>query len=399
MKVLLVHNYYQQPGGEDKVVAQELEMLRTNGVVANLYSVHNNKIKNESSFKKVLTGIETIWSPSEYSNIKKVIMDLKPDVVHVHNFFPLISPSIYYLCKQMGIPVVQTLHNYRLLCPGATFLREGKVCEECLQGSVFNSIKYGCYRKSRTQTISVASMIQFNKMLGTWSQKVNKYIALTEFAKNKFVEGGLPGHLISVKPNFIKPVNSDLLNPYPGTTYLLYVGRISAEKGVENLLKAWKLFDLRGSLQLVIVGEGPDKEYLEKKYASDNVIFAGSQGRDSVLQHMAHAKYLIVPSVWYEGFPMTIVESYSVGTPVICSKIGSLAEIVKEEKTGFQFIHDDLQSLIGTLKKALSYEKYEELRVNVSKVFNTRYTEKVNFEAIMNIYHEALQENRYAKAR
>lgn len=391
-RVLLVHNYYQQGGGEDKVVAQEVALLKSRGIEVELYSVHNDMINNQGLVKKAKIALEATWSFSEYKRIKKKIMDMNPDVVHVHNFFPLISPSIYYACNHLNIPVVQTLHNYRLMCPAATFLRENKVCEKCVTGSLANSVINGCYRGSRMQTVPIVSMISLNRMLDTWGKKVDRYIALTEFSKMKFVEGGLPENKIVVKPNFIS--NKPKLESIDTTTenYILYVGRISAEKGVQNLLEAWQRINDKKDMKLIIVGDGQEKEHLFKLYADKTVQFVGNQPTQKVLDYMEHAKYLIVPSIWYEGFPMTIVEAYSVGTPVICSEIGSLQEVVQHEVTGFHFQHDNIRDIQRVISEALNYKNYSSMRKKVIDVFHHNYTEEINYKLLTDIYKSVIKE-------
>lgn len=396
-KVLLVHNYYQQRGGEDKVVAQELELLQSKGIDVRTYSVHNDKIKEQGMVRKALTALETTWSYQEYLNIKKLLMDMKPDVVHVHNFFPLVSPSIYYASRQAGIPVVQTLHNYRLICPAATLMRNNQVCEECLHGSLMNSVKNGCYRNSKVQTLPVASMIKINRMMGTWGRQVNRYIVLTEFAKKKFIQSGLPAERIVVKPNFIKRPGKSASLP-PVKNYIVFVGRLSVEKGVQNLLEAWKLVRNKAETKLLIIGDGPEREGLSRIYDEEGVQFLGNQDAETVLQYMEHARYLVVPSIWYEGFPMTIVESYSVGTPVLCSRIGALEEVVKDAVTGFHFSHDNIEHISETIERALDHNHYEEMRSNVKRAYEALYTEEVSFNQILNIYKDVIEENAYAKA-
>lgn len=401
-KVLLVHNYYQQGGGEDKVFAQEEALLRSKGIEVELYTVHNDLINNQKLMNKAKMALDATWSRTEYKRIKKKLMDMKPDVVHVHNFFPIISPSIYYACNHLNIPVVQTLHNYRLMCPAATFLRENKVCEKCINGSLINSVINGCYRGSRVQTVPLVTMISLNRMLGTWGNKVNRYIALTEFSKRKFIEGGIPEDKITVKPNFISTKDNTESIRNINENYLLYVGRISAEKGVRNLLEAWQHINDQNNMKLMIVGEGPEKEQLSMLYTDKSVEFVGNQSSDKVLEYMKHAKYLIVPSIWYEGFPMTIVEAYSVGTPVICSQIGSLQEVVQNEVTGFHFKHDDIQDIQRVISDAINYEDYSSMRENVIEVFHNNYTEEINYKLLEDIYRSVIEENnngRTAKAK
>ncbi len=390
-KVLIIHNFYQQSGGEDKVVEQESAMLRSRGIETEHYYVHNDSIQSKGLANMAKLAVEAAWSFPEFKRIKELLLRVKPDVVHVHNFFPVISPSVYHVCERLGVPVVQTLHNYRLICPAATFMRGNEVCEKCLHGTLLHSIRHGCYRGSQLQTIPVAAMIKFNELIGTWQHKVSRYIALTEFARDKFAESGIPLDRIAVKPNFIH--HQTVKAKYdPNDRYLLFVGRISAEKGVRNLLQAWSQLEDRGGLRLVIIGDGPQKAELAAAYAQEDIRFLGKQDGDTVLDCMSRAMYVMVPSIWYEGFPMTIVESYSVGTPVLCSRIGALEEIVEDGVTGFHFQHDDLENIKTVIRRAVAYENYAAMRQKVAENYAAHYTEEVNVKQLLAIYSEAMEE-------
>ncbi|OBA08131.1 glycosyl transferase [Paenibacillus polymyxa] len=390
-KVLVIHNFYQQSGGEDKVVEQESAMLRSRGIETEHYYVHNDSIKSKGLANMAKLAVEATWSFPEFRRIKELLLRVKPDVVHVHNFFPVISPSVYHACERLGIPVVQTLHNYRLICPAATFMRGNEVCEKCLHGSLLHSIRHGCYRGSQLQTIPVAAMIKFNELIGTWQHKVSRYIALTQFARDKFAESGLPLDRIAVKPNFIHH-HSVKAKYDPKDRYLLFVGRISVEKGVRKLLQAWSQLENQDGLRLVIIGDGPEKAELAAAYPQEDIRFLGQQDGDTVLNFMSRAMYVMVPSIWYEGFPMTIVESYSVGTPVLCSRIGALEEVVKDGVTGFHFQHDDLENIKTVIRHAVAYENYTAMRQRVAENYAAHYTEEVNVKQLLAIYSEVMEE-------
>lgn len=394
IKVILVHNFYQQSGGEDKVVEKEKKLLEDRGIETDIYSVTNDVISEMSSVQKAALAIQTTWSITQYRKFRNYLIRNKPDVVHFHNFFPLISPSAYYACHSLNIPVVQTLHNYRLLCPAATFLRKNEICEKCLNGSILNSVKNGCYRDSVIQTLPVAAMIKFNKFIRTWNRKVDRYIALTEFAKKKFIEGGIPGSKIVVKPNFIAQ-KEKMPKINEKENYILFVGRISKEKGVDILLSAWeKTLDKKGN-KLLIIGDGPEKKLLEEQYNQHKDIeFLGKLDEDQVLTFMKKAKYLVVPSIWYEGFPMTIIEAFSVGTPVISSNIGSLQEVVVHGKNGFHFNYGDSKALKECLEMALKFNDYQDLIQNTFNIYLNNYTPDINFKMLMNIYNNVMMERK-----
>jgi len=383
LKVLLIHNYYQQSGGEDQVVQNEIDMLRNKGHIVELFKMSNDKLNNLNILEKMGLFINTIWSVSSYKSVLNKINTFNPDIVHFHNFFPLISPSAYYACKKKGKAVVQTLHNYRLVCPAATFLRDGNICEKCLEEGLGNAIKYKCYRNSSTQTATIVSMLQLNKSFKTWTNKVDKYICLTNFAKEKMSEGGIPKDKIIVKPNFIESKHQLNLNR---ENYILFVGRISEEKGLEVLLSSWMKLTNKRDMKLIIIGDGPEKNILEEKYKDDTVVFKGKKSSEEVLSYMKRAKFLVMPSIWYEGFPMTIVEAYSVGTPVIASNIGSLKEIVKDDVSGYQFINRDIEDLTDVLDKAINNKNIDRLIINSHHEYKTKYSKEINYNFLSNIY-------------
>jgi len=393
IKVLLVHNKYQISGGEDKVVEEEIRLLQKNSIVVTNYFTTNEKINVNGLLNKFKTGINTIWSKKEYENIKRKIVKDKPDVIHFHNTFPLLSPSVYYASHELGIPVVQTLHNYRIACPGAMFLRDGEICEKCISGSLINSIKYGCYRDSPLQTMPLSAMLYTHRFLDTWNKKVDKFIALTNFAKTKFEEIGISSEKIAVKPNFIQ--KSHFVNPSSKENHVVFVGRISKEKGLHLLLEAWKKIGSQIDAKLDIIGDGPLREEYESKFSNiDNIKFHGKLDGENVLKYMSKAKYIVVPSVWYEGFPMTIVEAFSVNTPVITSNIGSLKEVVNDGITGFYFVNNNVNSLVEVLIRALLYPNYSTLQQNVKNQFDTKYTSEANIKMLINIYKEVIRKGK-----
>ncbi len=250
MQVLSIHNSYQIRGGEDESREAEQRLLREMGHSVEVYEENNDRL---SSLNAIQLACKTVWSKEAYKTVKQLLARQPHDIVHVQNFFPLISPSVYYAAKSMGVPVVQTLRNYRLLCPNAMFFREGRVCEACIGKAIpLPGVLHGCYRESQTASGAVATMLTVHRLMQTWMQKVDLYIALTEFARQKFIQGGFPEDKIVVKPNFV--------NPDPGIGegrggYALYVGRLSVEKGLDTLLAAWE--KLGKQLPLKIVGDGP----------------------------------------------------------------------------------------------------------------------------------------------
>ena len=329
MKVLMVQNRYLIRGGEDECFDSESSLLESYGNSVSRYVRHNKDVKSIPNWK---LGIRTIWNQEDYQQIRYLIKKEKPNIVHVQNFFPLISPAIYYAAKAERVPVVQSLHNYRLWCLNAYFFREGKVCEDCFGKVPLAGIARKCYRDSYAASATVASMLTIHRGFQTWNSMVDCYIALTEFAKGKFIEGGLPAEKIVIKPNFINKQNIGRGEE----NFVLYVGRLSPEKGISVLLQAWE--KLESKIALKIVGDGDLQSEVEQ--AATNTIgveYLGRQPIDRVYDLMGQAKALIFPSLWYEGLPRTIIESFAKGTPVIASDLGSMSSLIEHQQTGLHF--------------------------------------------------------------
>jgi len=385
MRIIQVHNVYQQAGGEDAVVANEGALLRERGHGVQLLSVSNDTIKGP---RKALTAWRASYSPWGRKQLAKAIAESTPDVVHVHNFFPLLSPSIYDACQSAGVPVVQTLHNYRTICPGALLMRDGRTCELCIAASPYQAVRHRCYRGSRLGSLVVAHMVDVHQKRGTWHTKVDRFIALTEFAKSKFVEAGFPAIKIVVKPNFVEAATTHS-NDDAERSGALFVGRLSEEKGIATLLKAWSSIDA----PLRVVGEGPLIEMV-RDAPIDSVTCLGGQPSDEVFREMKKSSFLIVPSQWYEGFPMIIAEAFSCGLPVLCSELGSMAEIIKDGATGLHFRPGDPDDLAAKVRWAAAHpQEMRQMGANARNVFEQEFAPGVNYERLMEIYAEAIGEH------
>lgn len=389
MKVLFAHNYYQQPGGEDVVFAQEQQLLKDHGHEVVAYTRDNDEVEKFGGIRRFDLVKQVIWAPDSHDQIHQLLRREKPDIVHFHNTFFMISPSVYSACRKAGVPVVQTLHNYRLMCPAATFFREGNVCEECAEHSLWRGVRHACYHDSRLATGTVALMIAANRRRRTWVDEVDCFIALTEFARNKFVEGGLPEKKVHVKPNFV--------HPDPGARscdgdYALFVGRLSSEKGVKTLLEAWKLLSM--PIPLEVVGGGPQFEELNALAARlglSNVRFRGPVPREQALAAINGARFLLFPSVWYESFPMTIAEAFACKTPVICSRLGSMAEIVEDGRTGLHFAPRDPADLARKAEWAWTHpEQVRAMGLEARREYETKYTAAKGYPLLMDIYRDVI---------
>jgi len=390
MKIVLVHNAYQQPGGEDVVFGQECDLLRRAGHSVVTFQRSNWDVKQYVGIvQKAELAARTVWSSDTRAEFAKLLERERPDVVHVHNTFVMISPSIYSACRKFGVPVVQTLHNYRLFCPSATFFRNGEICEECVQHGVWRGVKHKCYRNSRSATAAVALMLLVHRERKTWQRDVTRYIALTEFARSRFLAAGLPAEKVCVKPNFVHP------DPGPRRNlrgqYALFVGRLSPEKRVSTMLKAWAQLS---DVPLVVIGGGPEKAQLQLEAASSslgNVIFKGHMSRADTLEAMKSARFLVFSSEWYENFPVTIAESFACGVPVICSRLGAMAELVEDGKAGLQFIAGDSDDLARKVSWAWSHEdEMIAMGREARAIYEAKYTAEQNYPLLMEIYKQAI---------
>ncbi|MBO9542810.1 glycosyltransferase family 4 protein [bacterium] len=383
-RVLLVHNFYQMPGGEDRVFATEAEMLRQRGLQVSEYIMHNDRI---STFSPLQMMQQTVWNSTVYYELRQRIQSLRPQVVHFHNTFPLVSPAGYYAAREEGVAVVQTLHNYRLLCVNAMFFREGAICESCLGKALpLEGVLRACYRGSHAASLAAVTTTAIHRMLGTWDRVIDRYIALSEFARSKFVEGGLPADKIWVKPNTIHPD----YGVGTGGEYALYVGRLSAEKGVTTLLQAWQEHD--GLPPLKIVGDGPEAALVaEAVERRPSIEWLGRQPKEEIARLMRGAKMLLLPSLVYENFPATLVEAYSSGLPIIASDIGSLRELVGSGTTGLLFAPGDPTGLATEVRRLAQNGPFRDAMGQQARdMFERQFSEDVNYNRLMMIYREAI---------
>jgi glycosyltransferase involved in cell wall biosynthesis len=390
MKVLVAHNAYQHAGGEDSVVRAERDMLLREGNEVSEYRRHNDEIELGGAWSRISLGSSAVWSHSTREELHRLLENCRPDVVHFHNTFPLISPAAYYACRDQGVPVVQTLHNYRLFCPAANFFRDGKVCEDCLENGPWQAVRHACYRESHIATATVAAMLSFHHWRGTWTNLVDCYIALSEFSRAKFVEAGLSPKKIIVKPNFVLP------DPGPGSgprEYAAFVGRFSEEKGLPTLLKAWGRAG--HDQQLRVIGDGPLFQQIQSELVRAglrNVRLEGRLSRDESLKVMQGARFLILPSTCYENFPMTLAEAYACGTPVIASRLGAMQELVCDGQTGLQFTAGDADDLAIKVGWALGHpQDMRRMGIHARTEFETKYSSSKNYEALIAIYESVLR--------
>lgn len=394
MKVLVVHNRYQQRGGEDAVVDAETRLLATNGVDVQRFDADNDAI--QGIVPKIQVAASQFGIPTDaLSEFRGVLSGFRPDVVHVHNWFPTLSPSIFNLCRRQHIPAVHTVHNYRLLCVNATMFRDGRVCEDCLGTTLrMPGVVHSCYRGSFAgSAVATAGMVAHWSM-GTWRRSVDRFIALSQFARHKLIDGGLPADRVTVKPNFVDP---DPGAGFGQGGYFLYAGRLTEEKGLRVLLDCWR--EGRDLPLLKIAGTGPLEEEVRQASATlRNVEWMGNRSSDEVLQLMRDAYALLCPSQWYEGMPRVVIESFAVGTPVIASSIGCYPEMIVDGESGALFATGDSSALGVRLRDLLIRGSLTAMRAHARRSFESSYTGETNFSLLLNVYRSVLITGKTAPA-
>ncbi len=378
-KILLVHNAYQHRGGEDSVLEAEQELLRDHGHEVRVFQKTYEDLKTVPKWQ--IPFVAT-WSSSVLKELANVIKDFQPDVVHFHNTLPLISKGAYYVVRKHGIPVIQTLHNYRLICPGALLSRNEKICEDCVGKFAWRGVLHGCYRGSRIQTAGTLFQTAVHGLAGTLRKKVTLFIALTEFGKAKHVQGGFDEKQFRIKPNFLPSP------PYVADgerKHGLFVGRISHEKGIEVLAKALEQLP---EVTVKLAGKGDLQDFAAKAFGAN---YLGAQPLPEILQLMAKAAYLVLPSTWYEGFPRTIVEAFAAGLPVITSNLGSMAEVVSDGQTGLLFKPGDAHDLADKIRWAeQNPDQMARMGRNARTEFEAKYSPEANYAQLVGIYREAI---------
>ena len=384
MKVLIVHESYQQPGGEDFAAAADVELLRSHGHHVTEYWRHNRDVEN---YRAVQLGLTTVWSQSSYRELQALVIREKPDIAHFHNTFPLISPSGLWAAKRAGARVVQTLHNYRLACPNALFFRDGHVCEACLHWPVpLPGIVHGCYRHNRLASAAVAAMLMTHRAIRTWHRAVDAFLVLTTFQKAKLAATGIPQSRMMIRPNFVSP------DPGPGPGdggYALFAGRLTREKGVRTLLQAWAALAI--PIPLWIAGGGPlDDDVRLAAESSPLITYLGSQPHEKVINLMKSAACLVFPSEWYECSPMTILEAFAAGTPVVATTGGAAEELVREGSTGALFPPGDVEALAEAVSRIVGKrDTHQTIRAACRHEYLEKYTAERAYDRLLDAYHTA----------
>jgi glycosyltransferase involved in cell wall biosynthesis len=380
LRVLVVHNHYKQRGGEDTVFDREIELLRSHGCEVETYEVHNDETDGWSVLDR---AVKPNWNKTQYKAIVALGCKFKPDVVHIHNFYAVLSPSVFYASRANGAAVVQTLHNFRLGCVNGLLFRDGRVCESCLgRPFAWPGIVHRCYRQSRGASLSVATMNTVHRVIGTWRRTVDAYIVMTEFARSLVARSGAPVDRLVVKPHFT-PEPPPLVASMRRTG-ALFVGRLSPEKGIDALLQAWRQL----AVPLRIIGAGPLPRTISDNPAIETL---GQRSPSEVATAMREAALLVLPSVWYENFPMVLIEAFAAGLPVLASRLGAMAQLVQDQETGLLFRVGDAEDLAAKVRQAFARpEALQRMGANAYSAYRARYTPERGFEALVSVYRIAI---------
>jgi len=379
-------------------VTLEAELLRQHGHEVEQLFAWTKELDGASALRLFSAGLGTVWSWRGYSMMKKAIARFAPDVVHVHNTFPLLSPSVFWAADRAGVPVVQTLHNYRLTCANALLLRDEQPCQECVGHFPWAGLRHRCFGGSFFRTAAVTSMNVAHRWLGTYRSKVHGFIVLTEFSKEILTRAGLPRERIYVKPNF----NASLVKlDSPRVRRFVFAGIIARFKGVHLLLEAWTGL-ATGGQQLLMAGDGPDRVELERRFAAQaNIVWCGHQPREKVLDLIAASRWLVLPSLAYENFPMSVLEALSAGTPVIVPRHGAFAAMASDGVEGLMFTGGDAASLSRALRAAMDADEsvWRQWSENARHKHLSEYTARSNYAQLMFVYQEAAESLHRARGR
>jgi glycosyltransferase involved in cell wall biosynthesis len=390
MKILQVHNeYFSGLGGEDTVVRLENELLRGHGHDVHQLIVSTSELNGAKPFRLLQAAGSAVWSGHSYECVASEVREFRPDVVHVHNTFPLLSPSVYYAAHRNGSCVVQTLHNYRLACANGYLLRNGMPCEDCVGRAKWRGLMHRCYSGSAGISGAIVALQTAHRIAGTFRREVDAYIALTSFQRDIVICDGLPAARVHVKPNFSLGAMTTKERREP-KAQIVFMGFIRREKGIDLLLEAWTRARPDG-YKLLLLGEGPDRKEFQRQYAGDDSIaWMGFQPVAEVARVLAGSKYIVIASRWYEGFPMALLEAFSFGTPAIAPDHAAFPEILEGGRCGFLFEPSNVESLTRALRLAVSTGQKEWLEQSDAALKKSdKYSAGANYIRLMEIYETA----------
>ena len=388
MRILIAHNFYQIPGGEDAVARSEIDLLRSFGEEVFTYERHNDELKRLNPFKQITHFVSLSHNRHSYNQMREILRKHRPQVAHFHNIYYMMTPSVYQACRDEGVPVVQSLHNYRMMCSNGLLYRDGHVCEDCLRKDVWEGVKHRCFRDSAVMTALMASTLDRLWRKEVWINAVDRYIVAAEFTRGKYMDRGIPVENIDLKPHFMHP---DPGRRQKDAGYVFYLGRLSQEKGVDVLLNAWRSLK---DIPLKIAGTG-GMEVKLKKFAAEhdlkNVEFLGFLDQHQCQGLLREASLVVIPSVCYENFPRVVVEAFACGVPAVASRLGSLAELIEDGETGLLVEPGDSAALSRGVRRCFE-NRLQTMRMgeNARRVFEDKYSARANYEKLIGIYQDVI---------
>jgi glycosyltransferase involved in cell wall biosynthesis len=398
VKILFIHNYHRlgSSSGDDIVVNNEIQLLRTNGNEIVIYAKSNSEFQEQNFIHKFINLTQIPWSWQNFKTLQRIIKKEDPDIIHSHTFFPFITPSAYFIASEMGKPIIQTLHDFYFFCPQAFFFKNGQICERCSEKGLHNAILNRCFKNSFIKSsipVITLSLIKNLNIIG----KITAFITFTKFGKSKFSQLGIPSDRIFIKPHFLPDIDNQL--SYGDDKYgknFLFLGRLGDEKGIEFLIDVWQRLT---DIPLVIVGSGPLEASIRRQTENmTNVKYIGFISHDDIFKELKKAYAVIAPSLCYETFNLSIVEAYTVGTPVIATNLGAMADLVIPGKTGLLFERNNKEELIEKVKWLWeNKEERDRMGTNARKEFEEKYTAEKNYKMLMNIYEKAIEMHKKRK--
>jgi glycosyltransferase involved in cell wall biosynthesis len=382
MRIVVVHNRYLQPGGEDIAVEAEVALLAGRGHTVMRYETTNEEL---AKLGPVHQAAASVWNGNARKSLAAFVHEAEPEVVHFHNTFPWLSPAIYQIAGRKPLRIVQTLHNFRLVCPAATLLRAGRPCEDCVGKVPWRGVLHACYRDNHAATLVAATAVQVGRALDRKMHRVHAYIALTEFSRGVFVRGGIPASKVHVKPNFVAP------DPGFSTArgeHFLFAGRLEEGKGARLLMEAWRRMPDPPALR--ILGTGPlESELRQLAQSVPQIRMLGQVPREEVLMELKTARALILPALWYENFPLLVCEAMATGCPVIAADGPNLREILLDGRAGLLFGSGEVDSLRRAVEWARDPNVDLATFAHTARAeFEARYSADANYRALLNIYEQ-----------
>lgn len=395
MKILVIHNYHRKgsSSGDDQVFKNETDLLEKYGNKVIRYTVSNDSFDSTGIVGKIFATFGMLWSFKHYNAIKKIMKEEKPDIVHVHTFFPLLSPSILYAAKKCGVKVVATLHDTRFICPCATSLRNFKICNECLDGHYFRMSKYNCYKGSKLQSIIIAGIFKYHRMRKSFYRQIDRYICLNENQIKLLVDAGFDNRKIIKKYNFVPEAKFGLVTENKEKLperYVVFYGRIGEEKGIRLLMEIWEKIS---DIPLVVMGTGPlEKEFKDWAYKQEKVYFLGYTEHDRCLSIVKNSEFVIFTSICYEGCSMVEIESESLGKGLVVTDLGFSSEAIENGVNGFKIKLGDINGFVDVIRTLWNQpQMISFIGKNARSDYELKYLPEDNYKQILKIYTDLIE--------